>query len=231
MLSVQRRSLRRSSAGLFWFSSDTDINHATPFSSDIDCSHASGAGDDHDADSVAAPTMPSVHSQLLSDEDVSSEALKGHDHTRDEPSWRRRELSVETQHWLLASFGEDVLTTTLPGLVPASSGASLGYSDDDESSTGTAASDDDVVQPSRARGVSFAPAVTVRPIPHSSALSPGQRGRMFATSSEVRRNKARNKKEFLYDRCDWRNATEERDMDVSPMTGEEVHPAHRYLGR
>jgi len=224
MLSAQRRSLRPSSEGRFWFSSDSDIDHATPFSSDIDRSHAS--------DSVAALAMPPAHSQLLSDEDASTEALKGHDHALDEPSWwrRRQELSVETQHWLLTSFGEDVLTTTLPGLVPASGSASLA-SDSDDSSAGTAASDDDdTAPPSRAhRGVSFAPVVTVRPIPPASALSPGQRGRMFATSSEIHWNKARNKKEFLYDRCDWRNATEERDMDVNPMTGEEVHPAHRYL--
>ena len=213
---LQRLSLRRSPDGRFSFSS-SDIDQATPFFSDTDC------GDDHDVDGAAAPALPPAHSQLLlSDEDASSAALKGCDHAR--------EPSVDVLSWLLASFGEDTLSSTLPGIVSASSVASLSYSDSDDSSTGTAVSDDeDLIRPSRARGVSFAPTVIVRPIPHSSTLNPDQRGRMFTSSSEVRRNKARNRKEFLYDRCDWRRATEERGMDVDPLTGEEIHPVHRYL--
>jgi len=197
------------------------------FSSDNDSSHA-GDGDNHDADSMVVLAMPPTHSQLLSGDNASSEALKGDDHTREELSWRRRKTSVETKQWLLNSLGEDVLTLAMPDLVRIPSSSSL---DSDESSNGTAPFDCDINKPSKARGVSFAPTVTVQPIPHSSELSPSQRGRMFAKSSEVRRNKARNKKEFFYDGCDWRNATEERDMDVCPMTGEEVHPVHQLDGR
>jgi hypothetical protein len=49
---------------------------------------------------------------------------------------------------------------------------------------------------------------------------------MFATSFKVHKNRARNKKEFHCDGCDWRTATEEWDMYVDMVTGEMVHPVH-----
>jgi len=210
-------ALTRSSADEFWFSSA--VKHAMPFSGDDD----DDASDDVDdgAGSWAVVTMPAAHSQLFFGEGASSEALKGEDHTRvvvsgHEPS--RQELSAETQRWLLDSFGEDVATLP-PGLVRVTS--------DDDSSAASSAADDASSLPPRAGGVSFAPRVTIQPIPHSSELTAFQRGQMFATSAEVRRNKRRNKKEFRYDGCDWRTATEEPDMGVT-LTGEEVHPVHEY---
>jgi len=160
---------------------------------------------------------------LFSGEGAWFEALKGEDHTRvvvigRESSPCRSELSAETRRWFLNYLREDAATIS-PGLVS---------SDDDSSVASSSAADDASPCPPRAtRGVSFAPTVTIQPIPHSSELSAGQRGRMFATSAEVLRNKARNKKEFRYDGQNWRTATEEPDMGVT-LTGEEVHPAHEY---
>lgn len=198
------------------------IKHAIPFSSDNDGSSTYDDDDDHENVSLVMVAMPSAHGQLLSRDHPSSEALKGHDHRQS--SGHEPQLSAETQQWLLDSLGEDVVISMLaPGLVRVPSCSSL---ESDDSSTGTAASDDDVIAPAKARGVSFAPAATIQPIPHSSDLSPAQRRRMFATSSEVRRNKRRNKKEFRYDGCNWRTTTEERDMYLNMVTGDIVHPVH-----
>ncbi|KAL7526696.1 hypothetical protein ACHAWF_001881 [Thalassiosira exigua] len=119
-------------------------------------------------------------------------------------------------------------TEPAPGLVreesDEESSASEGEIDDDASSASASSSDE---QSKRKRpGVSFSPSVAVRPVPHSDCLGPAQRRRMYAGTLEVRRNKIRNKREYRYDGCDWRNATEEWEMGVDMVTGELVHPAH-----
>jgi len=224
MLSVQTRSLHSATADELWFS--PSIKHTIPFSSDnvgSDTNAAAATCDRGDEDSMATVAMPPLHDQLLSGDCASSEALKGYDHTRfsvNNSSSLWWELSAEMQLWLLDSSGEDIT----PGLVRVPSCLSL-----ESNNSGTSASPDDSVgEPSKARGVTFAPTVTIQPIPHSSELRASQRGRMYATSSEVRRNGARNEKEIQYDGCNWKAATEEPDMDVHAITGEEVHPAHGH---
>lgn len=39
-------------------------------------------------------------------------------------------------------------------------------------------------------------------------------------------NKIRNKREYRFEKCHWKNATEEWEMSVDLITGELVHPAH-----
>ena len=111
--------------------------------------------------------------------------------------------------------------------IPGMASGSDDSSSDADSETGDdlSLSSSSAVKP---KGVSFAESVRVRPIPHSSILSLSQRRRMYSSSLEVRQNKSRNKREYRYDGCDWRNATEEWEMSVDMVTGELVHPAHEH---
>jgi len=210
--------------------------------------------DDHDESMEMS--LPPAHNQLLSQDHVSSEHLKGYDHTQgmigydnidgdgsDESSFcYRRKLSAVRQQgggsWLLgfARFnGETVpllqpqedVDVTPPGLVRVISDE-YSSSDDDDSASGDSLPSNDSNKRPRGGGVSFSPTVKVQPIPHSSTLSSLQRRKMFTTSVEVRQNKTRNKKEYRYDGYDWRNITEEWDMGVDMVTGELVHPVHEY---
>eukprot|EP01083_Nonionella_stella_P020960 58113_1 len=105
-----------------------------------------------------------------------------------------------------------------------------GDSDDDDDSSSSAPTTTTEPRPKRRPGVSFSEAVAIHPVPHSSALSPLQRRKMYSSSIEVRQNKIRNKREYRYDGCDWKNSTEEWEMGVDMVTGELVHPAHEnYL--
>jgi len=209
--------------------------------------------DDHDESMEMS--LPPAHNQLLSQDHVSSEHLKGYDHTQDvishdnidgdgsdESSFCcRQKLSAVKQQgggsWLLgfARFNDKTVTSqqpqvevdmTPPGLVRVISDEYSSSDDDDSASGDSLPSNDSNKRPLRGGGVSFSPTVKVQPIPHSSTLSSLQRRKMFTTSIEVRQNKTRNKKEYRYDRYDWRNITEEWDMGVDMVTGELVHPVH-----
>lgn len=118
---------------------------------------------------------------------------------------------------------------SLPGMTSGSDDSSASSSSEiaDDLSVVSSSSTSSIIKPS-SKGVSFAQSVRVRPIPHSSSLSPCQRRRMYSTSMEVRQNKIRNKREYRYDGCDWRNATEEWEMGVDMVSGELVHPAHEH---
>jgi hypothetical protein len=188
---------------------------------------------------------PSFENLKGHDHSASSDDLDGYATSdSDSPTFNcRRKLSAVKQQgggsWLLGfarlsnenadeppddmSDDEDMAP---PGLVRVPSGSSL----DEESSSDSESDDESAVvstpvKPRRA-GVSFSECVTVQPIPHSSALSPLQRRKMYSTSFEVRQNKIRNKKEYRYDGYDWRNVTEEWEMGVDMVTGELVHPVH-----
>jgi len=191
--------------------------------------------DDHDGDAMVVVAAPPAHSQLLSDEHASSAALTGYDHTRDgrdddddddDDQWcrQKQKLSAVKQQgggsWLLGSFAR-LRAMDVPR------GASLDA--DEDASTASESSDHDAHRPGRAAGVSFAPTVTVRPIPHAAALSALQRCRMYTSSVDVRANKVRNKKEFRHDGYNWRAVAEEWEMGVDMVTGELVHPAHAHL--
>ena len=78
---------------------------------------------------------------------------------------------------------------------------------------------------SRRAGVSFNDSVTVYPVFQSNVYSADMICQMYTKRDELRANKLRNKREFAYDLQDWRNATEESDMDVND-DGEFVHPVH-----
>jgi len=190
-------------------------------------------------------SMPPAHRQLLSDDLVTFATLKGYDHTLALPYNNNNNNNNNNNHnnvgycrrttvpsvkqrgggsWLLSFArpndgtipGED----DLPELVHDDSSLT-----DDEPAlvTGSAA------DPPGKRGVSFAADVRVQPVPHSSTLEPRQRWNMYSTSIEVRRNKQRNKMEYRYDGCDWRNATEECEMGGDVETSELVHPVHDLL--
>lgn len=114
-----------------------------------------------------------------------------------------------------------------PGLVRTDS-ASDCTSDDDTSTTtsSTSSSSDNDSLSTKKKSVGFNCTVKIQPIPHSSTYSPMQRRKMYSSSLEVRKNKIRNKKEYRYDGYDWRNVTEEWEMNVDMVTGELVHPVH-----
>ncbi len=120
---------------------------------------------------------------------------------------------------------EEECNLMVPGLVESDEGSTSS-----ESYDGGVPSDGscDEKQP-RGKGVSFDPAVRVQPVPHSSTLTSRQRRRMYTATLEVRTGKVRNKKEYRFDGCDWRNATEEWEMRVDMVTGELVHPAHECI--
>lgn len=233
---------------------------------------APGSGDCCSSNDLGDPPLPPAHHQLLSEDSVYSEALKGYDHGRRDGfdcaddlddgygagesrycCWQRppalakqqrgggpwRSLSLSglarpsnhTDREASRSEGEE--DGTPPGLVRVPSGSSL------ESDEDSAASDDSPAAPKEEgappatgerprRGVSFAPRVRVQPVPHASALACVQRRSIYSSSDEVRRNKVRNKREYRYDGCDWRDATEEWEMGIDMVTGELVHPAHEY---
>ena len=173
------------------------------------------------------------------------EDLKGHDHRAVVVDRRRqRRLPVDEKpaalpprrSWLLSFAmpkssqrellicrdGEDD-DVSIPGMTSGSDDSSSDA--DSETGDDLSLSSSSAVKP---KGVSFAESVRVRPIPHSSILSLSQRRRMYSSSLEVRQNKSRNKREYRYDGCDWRNATEEWEMSVDMVTGELVHPAHEH---
>lgn len=245
-----RRSLRRSSSlnvtDEFWISPPVD----TP---NVEVGDDCGGGDDHDHDlrhqPCVSPYLPGAHHQLLlseEDDDVSLfEDLKGHDHRAVVVDRRRQKRPPSPaalpprRSWLLSFAmpkssqrellfcrdGEDD-DVSVPGMTSGS--------DDSSSDAGSETGDDLSLSSSsssaavKPKGVSFAESVRVRPIPHSSILSLSQRRRMYSSSMEVRQNKSRNKREYRYDGCDWRNATEEWEMGVDMVTGELVHPAHEH---
>ena len=112
----------------------------------------------------------------------------------------------------------------LPGMIRSMSGSLS--SDGDETMSGCD-DDTDAVEPViPVKGVSFNERVRVLPIPPNSSYTSEQRFRMYANRFELRENKLRNKKEYAFDGYDWRNATEEGNMAICPLSGELLHPAH-----
>ncbi len=254
---LDRQSLRRSArltvTDEFWiFPLDDPATTLSSPAAVVGGGDDFGDGEDHDHDLLHHPRVPSYlpeahHQLLMSDEDDVAlfEDLKGHDHRAVVVDRRRQRcLPVDEKpatlpprrSWLLSfaipkSSQRDLLfcrdgeddddDVSVPGMTDdSSSDASLDEADEDLSISSSS-----VVKP---KGVSFAESVRVRPIPHSSTLSPSQRRRMYSSSVEVRQNKSRNKREYRYDGCDWRNATEEWEMGMDVVTGELVHPAHEH---
>jgi hypothetical protein len=243
-----RRSARLTVTDEFWIFPLDDPATTLSSLAAVDC----GGSEDHDHDLLHQPRvlsyLPEAHHQLLlsDDDDVALfEDLKGHDHRAVVVGRRRqRRLPIDEKpaafpprrSWLLSfvitkSSQRDLLfcrdgeddddDVSVPGMTDdSSSDASSDETDED-----MCLSSSSVVKP---KGVSFAELVRVQHIPHSSTLLPSQRQRMYSSSVEVRQNKCRNKREYRYDGCDWRNATEEWEMVVDMVTGDLVHPVHKY---
>lgn len=83
-----------------------------------------------------------------------------------------------------------------------------------------------VPNPILRKGVTFNEQVRVLPIPPLQDYTPEQRYKMYANRYELRENKLRNKREYEFDKYDWRNVTEEHAMSVCPVRGELLHPVH-----
>lgn len=182
------------------------------------------------------------HPQFLDQDESFQVSLKGYDHTKEIINTRthstrdvysnpsNEKVSAVKQRgggsWLLGFVRRDQdedEESSIPALVRSVSSSSLesSFVDDDSSlaSSNTSTS-------SKKKGVCFHESVTNYFIPHSSALTPAQRRRMYTSSMEVGANKIRNKKEYRYDGYDWRSCTEEWEMSVCMVTGELVHPVH-----
>jgi len=186
--------------------------------------------------------MPPSHHQLLSDNLVTFATLKGHDHTSahninnniDGYNVCRKTISSVKQQgggsWLLGftRLNDRMVPEEddLPGLICDDSSSTYCSDESSDVESISSFSSRDTVSKPKKKVVSFATNAKVQPIPHSSTLTSQQRRKMYSTSFEVRQNKQRNKMEYRYDRCDWRNATEEWEMGVDMVTGEPIHPVH-----
>lgn len=87
-------------------------------------------------------------------------------------------------------------------------------------------SDSNHAKATKRAGVSFSGEVTVFPIFKKSVYSPTMKTNIYTPSSDLRKNRLRNKKEYQYEKHDWKRAVEEEGMKLDPETGELVHPAH-----
>ena len=74
------------------------------------------------------------------------------------------------------------------------------------------------------RSVSFAPSVTVHPIPKHSAYSSRIRETIWTNPTDMQESAARNCIEFASENWDWRQVAEDKDMIY--YQGELVHPVH-----
>mmetsp|Transcript_3769 Transcript_3769/g.5087 ORF Transcript_3769/g.5087 Transcript_3769/m.5087 type:complete len:235 (-) Transcript_3769:275-979(-) len=74
--------------------------------------------------------------------------------------------------------------------------------------------------------VTFNDSVTEYPIHHFDEFPLEIRSNIWTAGRDVSINKKRNKKEYKYDFCDWRSATEEDEMVLDTLTGELIHPVH-----
>ena len=128
-----------------------------------------------------------------------------------------------------------------PGMIPASSGENSDQSSDTSSEDDDDMGDDlatatlllannvtgvGVPNPILRKGVTFNEQVRVLPIPPLQDYTPEQRYKMYANRYELRENKLRNKREYEFDKYDWRNVTEEHAMTVCSVSGELIHPVH-----
>ena len=89
------------------------------------------------------------------------------------------------------------------------------------SSLSTVASTD---SSSQEKSVSFAPSVTVHPIPKHTAYSSRIRETIWTNPTEMQESAARNCIEFAAENWDWRQVAEDQDMVY--YHGEFVHPVH-----
>lgn len=115
-----------------------------------------------------------------------------------------------------------------PSIVP-SSNDSLSIASEDDSMNGCEDAEAEAVEDgpeTSSKGVTFNEKVRILPIPPLSSYSLEQRFKMYANRYELRQIKIRNKKEYAFDGYDWRNATEEGNMAICPLSGELLHPAH-----
>jgi len=107
--------------------------------------------------------------------------------------------------------------------------SSISVSSNSSSSVGSCSSHDSKSSKSNEKaaktGVSFSNSVTVYPVFETTVYPPSMVQSIFTKRDELRINKLRNKREFAYDLHDWRNATEEEEMEPNDM-GELVHPVH-----
>jgi len=159
---------------------------------------------------------------LLETDECYYDTLKGYNHIECSSPSYQKVAAVKHRSggsWLLGFSGlrQEEVINAIPELVRSTSSSSL--SSEDDSSTTTSSS-------SKKKGVSFNESVSHHLIPHASSYTLDQRRRMYSSSLDLRQNKIRNKKEYRYDRYDWRNCTEEWEMSVCMVTGELVHPVH-----
>ena len=230
-LQVQRRSIRKQEA-----LSATDEFWLVPA---VDADASAVDADDDENDSVDLE-IPPAHHQLFSEDIAIYETLKGYNHRLSEEDDALCRDPLDDLDDLASRFSTIKQRgggSWLLGFARLSDRMPPGLVRDDDSLTSSGSTSDDDSLPNssshgpssgkpKERGVSFNTDVKVQPVPHSSTLSATQRRKMYSSSMEVRQNKQRNKKEYRFDGCDWRNATEEWQMAVDMVTGELVHPVH-----
>lgn len=76
------------------------------------------------------------------------------------------------------------------------------------------------------RGVQFLPYVSVKHIPSHREYSEITRRSMWSSLKEIRTNARRNEAEYMFDGCDWKNASEEDSMYFDEKRSALVHPVH-----
>jgi hypothetical protein len=175
---------------------------------------------DSDGDNVIMPPIDSDSTD--NDDHVTSEGTRGDDRTIF--GFSRMNYMSPLHSW--STSGKVVEDCDpLPAMVRSNSGL-LSTSDTDDTMSSSSGGSDDDTGKAIAKGVTFNETVRVMPIPPLTSYTAEQRFRMYANRFELRENKLRNKKEFQFDGYDWRNATEECQMAICPISGEILHPAH-----
>lgn len=174
--------------------------------------------------SIIKSTVTRRHQFSTSVDECSYEPLKGNDHIK--TAHHQCRPTVKRGSWIFSFVRpreevEAELSSAMPGLVRCNSISSLESSSEDSSTISSS------ITSIKKKGVTFSETVTSHHIPHSSSYTPLQRRRMYTSSEELRQNRIRNRKEYRYDGCDWRNCTEEWEMSICLATGELIHPVHR----
>ncbi|KAL7525607.1 hypothetical protein ACHAXR_002125 [Thalassiosira sp. AJA248-18] len=228
-------------------SDDDDESSSGEYETDEDIESEVSSDDDDSSSYCTAPSRSSspttisddVQHELFLPWDVSPsfESLKYEedDESSDEDD-DDDDTAADVPHYLHRTYmigngrsGRPRMWDGCPSSISVSSNSSSSSSDDcrsqDSSSSSRSSSKRRKEKPSAKAGVSFSSSVTVYPVFETTVYSPSMVQSIYTKRDELRVNKLRNKKEYAWDCYDWRNATEEEEMERNDE-GELVHPVH-----
>jgi len=78
----------------------------------------------------------------------------------------------------------------------------------------------------KVKGVHFESTVQVVRIPSHKDYTTSLKRTLWGSLKDIKQNAMRNTTEYIFDACQWRNATEEQDMYFDQQSGKYIHPVH-----